>query len=60
MSNKVAIIGSFPQYYNEITKIIKFLGDNELMILSTKDSSITGRIEDFVILESDNKLENFM
>lgn len=55
MANTVAIIGSFQKYYSEILDIIKILKKNDLRVLSPKESMISGRIEDFVVFESDRK-----
>lgn len=51
----VAIIGSFQKYYNEILDIIKIFKQAGLCVLSPKESYIDGRIDDFVIFESDRK-----
>lgn len=55
MAYTVAIIGSFQKYYNEILNIIKIFKSAGLYVLSPKESYISGRIEDFVIFESDRK-----
>lgn len=55
MAYQVAIIGSFQKYYNEIIPIIKLFKKAGLYVLSPKESFVSGRIEDFVVFESDNK-----
>lgn len=51
----VAIIGSFRKSYTEILDIIKIFKQNGLEVLSPKESYISGKIEEFVIFESDRK-----
>ena len=58
MARRVSIIGSFQKYYAEVIKIIRLFRENDLWVLSPKDSRITGKIEDFVIFESDNQQYN--
>lgn len=53
MAYTVAIIGSFQKYYNQILDIIKIFKKAGLYVLSPKESYINGRIDDFVIFESD-------
>lgn len=55
VASRVSIIGSFQKYYEGVIKIIRFFRNNGLWVLSPKDSRITGKIEDFVIFESDNQ-----
>jgi len=56
MTYKVAIIGSFQKYYNDVLKVIKLFHENGLWVLSPKVSKIAGKIDDSVIFESDNTL----
>lgn len=55
MAYTVAIIGSFQKYYSDILKVIKIFKKVGLSVLSPKESYINGRIEDFVIFESDRQ-----
>lgn len=55
MAYQVAIIGSFQKYYSEVLTIIKIFKQAGLYVSSPKESFISGRIEDFVIFESDKK-----
>lgn len=55
MAYQVAIIGSFQKYYNEILSIIKLFKQVGLYVLSPKESFISGKIEDFVVFDSDKK-----
>lgn len=55
MAYTVAIIGSFKKYYSEILDIIQIFKRAGLYVLSPKESYINGRIDDFVIFESDRK-----
>lgn len=55
MAYQVAIIGSFQKYYNEILSIIKLFKQVGLYVLSPKESFISGKIEDFVVFDSDQK-----
>lgn len=51
----IAIIGSFQKYYSEILNIINIFKKAGLYILSPKESSICGKVKDFVIFDSDRK-----
>ena len=55
MAHTVAIIGSFQKYYNEILNVIQIFKKEGLYVLSPKESYINGKIDDFVIFESDRK-----
>lgn len=55
MVRTVAIIGSFQKYYDEILKVIQIFKSAGICVVSPKESFISGRVEDFVIFDSDKK-----
>jgi len=55
MKKCVAIIGSFQKYYNDVVSLIDFLTDQGLFVISPKRSAVVNKIDDFVILRTDNK-----
>ena len=52
---RVAIIGSFQRYYENVVEVMELFNSNSLYVTSPKKSKIYDRIDDFVIFESDNK-----
>lgn len=58
MAYRVAIIGSFQKYYNEIKNIIKLFKKEGLLVSSPKESHVKKKIDDFVIFESDNQTQS--
>ena len=56
MAYKVSIIGSFQKYYEDVVKLIQLFRQNDLWVASPKESRINGRVDDFVLFESDNPL----
>ena len=57
MSYKVAIIGSFQKYYDEIVDMIGELKKQGLVVCSPKESYINKKIGDFVIFASDSQTQ---
>lgn len=53
MAYKVAIIGSFRKHYEKVIEIIRMLRNNGLYIMSPKGTKICGKVDEFVLFESD-------
>lgn len=55
MGKRVAIIGSFRKYYEQVVELIDLFNATGIYVTSPKKSTICSKIDDFVIFESDNE-----
>ena len=57
---KITVIGSFRKYYKEICNLINEFEKRGIQVMSPQKSFIIDNIDGFVILNSDEKVNNHL